>query len=301
MGEFCRTDKLSGGILTMIPILGAIALATGTIFEKVILAKRKIDMKLYLTISFFIVSVCLLPLIYFFWKLSPEALEIKNILILLGVIICAIIGNILFYYSIRWEKITNTEPARMLEPLFTIFLAIIFSFIITSGIYESDKKILIPAVIASLALILSHVKKHHIVFNKYFTAAIFSSFAFALELVLSRLILEYYSPFTLYFFRCASIFLIGLVLFRPKFSGLKKIKTSTKWMIFATAVVWIIYRSVVYYGYLAYGIVFTTLMIMLGPLFIYLFAYLFLKEKITLRNLIAGIVILGCVLYASLA
>jgi len=285
----------------MIPVLGAIALATATLFEKIILTKKKVNLKLYLTVSFFLVSIALLPLIYFFWKLTPEALEIKNILIFMGVVICALVGNILFYYSIRWEKITNTEPARMLEPLFTIFLAIIFSLIVTSGIYESDKKILIPAIIASLALVFSHVKKHHIVFSKYFTAAIFSSLAFALELVLSRLILEYYSPFTFYFFRCASIFLIGIIILRPKFSGFKKIKTDTRWMILATAVIWIIYRAVVYYGYLNYGIIFTTLMIMLGPIFIYLFAYLFLKEKITLRNMIAGIIILGCVLYASFA
>ena len=282
------------------PILGALALATGTIFEKIIIAKRKVDMKLYLTISFFLVSIFLLPFIYFFWKLTPEALEIKSILILIGVIICAIIGNLLFYYSIRWEKVTNTEPARMLEPLFTIFLAIIFSFIITSGIYDSDKKILIPAIIASLALVVSHIKKDHLVFNKYFIAAIFSSLAFAVELILSRLILDYYSPFTLYFFRCISIFIIGLSIFRPKFSELKKIKANTKIMILATAIIWITYRAVVYYGYLNLGIVFTTLIIMLGPLFIYLFAFIFLKEKISLRNIIAGLIILGCVIYASL-
>ncbi|MDO8623362.1 MAG: DMT family transporter [archaeon] len=284
-----------------IPFLGAIALATGTIFEKIILAKRKVDMKLYLTISFFLVSVFLLPFIYFFWKLTPEAFEIKNILIFISVVICAISGNLLFYYSIRWEKVTNTEPARMLEPLFTIFLAIIFSFIVTSGIYESDKKILIPAIIASVALIFSHLKKDHLVFNKYFIAAIFSSLAFALELIMSRLILDYYSPFTFYFFRCVSICLIGLIIFRPKFSGLKKIKISTKLMILATAAVWITYRAVIYYGYLSLGIVFTTLMIMIGPVLIYLFAFIFLKEKITLRNIIAGVIILGCILYASLA
>ena len=283
-----------------IPILGAIALATGTIFEKIILAKRKVEIKLYQTTSFFLIEISLLPLIYFFWKMTPEAFEAKNILIFVGVIISATIANFLFYYSLKWEKVSNLEPARMLEPLFTIFLAIAFSFVIPV-IYESNSKIIIPAIIASLALIFSHVKKHHITFNKYFIAAIFSSLFFAFELVISRMILDYYSPFTFYFFRCFSIFLISLIAFKPKFSSLKKIKANTKWMIFATALIWIVYRIIIYYGYLNYGIVFTTLMVMLGPVFIYLFAFIFLKEKISIRNIIAGIVILGCVLYASLA
>ena len=60
------------------------------------------------------------------------------------------------------------------------------------------------------------------------------------------------------------------------------------------------YRIIVYYGYLTLGFIFTTLMIMLGPIFVYTFARIFLKEKLTWRNIIASAIIIACVLYALL-
>jgi len=41
-------------------------------------------------------------------------------------------------------------------------------------------------------------------------------------------------------------------------------------------------------------------MIMLGPIFVYLFAWKFLKEKINWKNIVTAFVIIGCVLYAIL-
>ena len=39
---------------------------------------------------------------------------------------------------------------------------------------------------------------------------------------------------------------------------------------------------------------------MLGHVFVYLFARVFLKEKLELRNIIAAIIIVACVLYVVL-
>ncbi|MBD3247341.1 EamA family transporter [Candidatus Pacearchaeota archaeon] len=58
---------------------------------------------------------------------------------------------------------------------------------------------------------------------------------------------------------------------------------------------------IVYYGYLTLGVVFTTLIIMLGPVFVYIFAKIILKEKLQKRNIIAAAVIVVCVIYAILA
>jgi drug/metabolite transporter (DMT)-like permease len=228
--------------------------------------------------------------------MTPEAFEIKNFLILLSVIIFSICANLFAFYSLKWEKVTNVEPARILEPLFIVILAVLFSFFVDSTLYERKLHLIIPAFIAGVALIFSHVKKHHITFNKYFIAAILGSFFFALELVMSRLILDYYSPVSFYFIRCSAIFLISLAIFKPATTD---IKNKTGLMILITGLIWFIYRIVIYYGYQHYGIVFTTLMIMLGPIFIYAFAYKFLKEKINWRNIAAAVVILACVLYAS--
>lgn len=282
--------------MVYIPILGALALAGGTVLEKFVLRIKKINIKLYQTASFLAIVVAILPLLYFFWKLDSQAFELKNILIFVGVIVSSVIANLFVFYSLKWEKVTNLEPARILEPLFVILLAIVFSFF-TQGLYEQNPKIIILAVVSAIALVFPHIKKHHIKINKYIIAGILGSFFFALELILSRLILDFYSPVTFYFLRCAAIFLISLIIFRPKFKTLDK-KSSL--LIFITGAIWVAYRVIVYFGYLNYGVIFTTLIIMLGPVFIYILAWKFLKEKLNWKNIISSLVIIGCVIWAMI-
>ncbi|MAH03229.1 hypothetical protein CMI39_00375 [Candidatus Pacearchaeota archaeon] len=281
-----------------LPLLGALALGAGNILEKIVLKRKKINIRLFHTATFLAIVLTMLPFVFFFWRINTQAFEISNILIFLLVIIFSLIANMFVFYSMKWEKITKLEPAKILEPLFIILFAIIFSFLVSPELYERNLKVIIPSLIAGAALIFSHMEKHHLHFNKYFIAAIFGSFFFALELVTSRLILDFYSPITFYFVRCSSIFLISFIAFRPNF---KKLSSKVRFQILATGIIWVIYRLIVYYGYLNIGIIFTTLMIMLGPIFIYAFAYIFLKEKLRWRNIAAAIIIVGSVLYATLA
>jgi len=284
-------------MIRLIPILGAAALASGTIFEKIVLKMRKVNIRQYQTLSFLSIVLIMLPFIYFFWKTTPEAFQTKNILIFLLIVVCSVIANLFVFYSLKWEKVTNIEPARVLEPLFVIILAVILSFFVDHNLYDRNLKVIIPALIAGAALVFSHIKKHHLSFNKYIIAAILGSFFFALELVISRLILDYYSPVSFYFLRCSAIFLMSLIVFRTKLFNLDK---KTNGLILLTGFIWFIYRIVVYYGYLHYGIIFTTLIIMLGPIFIYFFAHKFLKEKLDWKNILSAVIIILCVLYASL-
>jgi len=277
-----------------LPILGAIALAGGTILERVVLRMKKVGVELYQTASFLAIVISMLPLLYFFWRLDSGAMEPKNIVIFFLVVFFSTIANLLVFYSLKWEKVGNLEPARVLEPLFVILLAIIFSFF-AENLYERNLKVIIPALIASLALIFTHIRKHHLQFSPYFIAAIIGSFFFALELVISRLILDFYSPVTFYFLRSSSILLISLLVFRPDF---KKIDTKVRWQIFLTGLVWVIYRIVVYYGYLNVGVIFTTLMLMLGSVFVYAMAYFILKEKIKWQNIVSSAIVIASVIYA---
>lgn len=282
-----------------LPILGAVALATGTIIEKLILKRKNLSIKFYETYSFLTIVLVMLPFVFLFWDVSPEALTTRNILIFVLVSATAILANLFTYYSMKWEKISNLEPAKITESLFTILLAIAFSFIFGDALFERNTKVIIPALIAGAALLLSHVKKNHVYFNKYFLAAIAGSFFFALELVFSRLLLEFYSPFAFYFIRCVSIFLFGFIVFREKIP--KDLGHSTIFHIFITAAVWVVYRIAIYYGYMKIGIISTTLMLLLGPIFIYLLAWKFLKEKPSWKNIIASLIIVACVAYASFA
>jgi drug/metabolite transporter (DMT)-like permease len=279
-----------------IPLLGALASGAGTVLEKAILKHKKIDIKLYQIAGFLAIILIMIPLLFFFWKFDLGALSIKNVLLFIGVTISATLANFLMFYAEKREKITNVEPAKIMEPLFVILLALILSFFI-EGMGERNLKTLIPALIAAIALVFPHVKKEHLHFNKYMTAALFGSFFFALELVLSKLILNFYSPITFYFLRCLFILIISLILFRPNFKGLER-KTSL--MILAAGTLFVIYRVAVYLGYMQYGIMFTTLIIMISPVFVYFLANKFLKEKLNWKNIISSVIIIACVLYAVL-
>ncbi|MDP2925347.1 MAG: DMT family transporter [Nanoarchaeota archaeon] len=271
-----------------IPILGAFLEATAMTLEKEVMKKKKVNYKNYTVYGFLAIVLVMLPFAFFFWKIDNEALETKNLLIFFSIVFISILANILTYYSLKRENLSVLEPVRMLQPLFTILLAVI--------LYSSERKlsVFVLAIIASIALISGHIKKHHLVYDKYIIAALFGSLFFAIELVMSKSILSYYNSFTFYFLRCLMIFLITLAIFRPKVSMDKK----TKFMICIIAIIWVSFRIIMYYGYEAYGIVFTTIMFILTPVFIFIFAKIFLKEKITIRHIISAIIIVVCVVLA---
>ncbi len=64
-----------------LPVLGAVALAGGTILERVVLRMKKVGVELYQTASFLAIVISMLPLLYFFWRLDSGAMEPKNIVI----------------------------------------------------------------------------------------------------------------------------------------------------------------------------------------------------------------------------
>lgn len=281
-----------------IPILGALLEATGMIIEKRIIRKKCMNYKNYIVYGFFAIAVISLPFLLFFWKLKPEAFYLKNLLIFISIVLTSLIANVFIFYSLKRENVSELEPIRLTQPLFTVLLAFFLSFFIPIYSNEKNPLILFLAIVASTTLIIAHfdTNKNKLIFDKYILAAILGSFFFAVELVLSKMILPYFSPWTFYFIRCLFIFLIALLIFRPDF---KKIDKQTHYLTWITAFIWIIYRVILYRGYESLGIIFTTILLILSPIFIFIFARIFLKEKITKKQIVSSIIIVLCVVIAS--
>lgn len=284
--------------MVYVPIIGAISLATGNFLERLVLKRRKISVYSYNILSFLGIVLLMLPFLGLFWKVDERAFSFASIGIFFLVILLSIGANLFNFYSIKGEKLGTLEPAKISEQLFVVLLSLVFSYFFGATLYERNFKAIIPGIIASVALMFPYFKKSHIKLNKYFIAAVFASFLFAMELIVSRLILDYYSSFSFYFLRCLGIFLISLVFFRKSLFqvGDKKVF----WEILFTSFIWIIYRISIYYGYVTLGIVSTTLVVMLAPVFVYIFAHVFLKEKFNWRNLVSTIIIVLCVLFAGI-
>jgi len=274
--------------MVYLPIIGAFLEAVGTILEKKLLKHKKIDYRNYTVYGFLAIVLILLPIIYFFQDVEEEAFFLKNILIFLLVIFMSILANVLFYYSLKKVKIIEFEPIRLMQPLFTILLAVIA--------YKSERNwtIVLLAIIASISLVVSHLKKHHLAINKYTISVYLSSLFFAVELVASKAIIQYYNPFFFYFLRCFFIFLFSFLIFKPSFSILAKDKKIGV-MTLIIAAIWVVYRAIIYYGYGVYGVVVTTLLFILAPVFLVILAVFFLHEKPSLKQIISIIIMIACV------
>jgi len=272
-----------------LPIIGAFLEATGMILEKRMLKLKKFNYKNYVVYGFLGIVLIMMPFLYFIWQVETEAFKFWNLIIFLFIVFVSVLGNLFSCYALKRENISEFEPAWLMLPLFTVILAAIF--------YASERNIaiFILALVASITLAATHVKRHHLRFNRYMTAAVLSSLFFSIELVASKPILGYYSPFSFYFLRCLFVFAVTFLIFRPSFKAIDK-KSGA--LIGLIAVIWVFYRVIIYYGYIFWGIVYTTVLFTLSPVLMLLFAVVFLKEKPTIRQVIANSVILICVILA---
>jgi drug/metabolite transporter (DMT)-like permease len=273
--------------MIFLSIAGSLLEATGMIFQKKILKLKGMNYKNYTVFEFLAIVLTMIPVLFFTWRLGEEAFQIKNLLLLLFVITTSIAANLLTFYSLKRKDVTEFEPLWLMQPLFTVVLAFIF--------YSSERNVvlLIPALVASMALVVTHLKKNHIYLDKYLWAALGGSFLFAVELVASKPLLPYYSGFTFYFIRCVGILIFTSLLYRP---SIKVINKNSIWMIILVGITWFLFRAILYSAYETTGIIFTTTLFILSPVFMIIFAIIFLKEKLTKKQAISTLVILACVI-----
>jgi drug/metabolite transporter (DMT)-like permease len=279
-----------------LPFVASLLDAIVVTVEKKILRKHNITARNFVVYAFFAIPLVMIPLVIFFWDVDINALQPLNLSLMGIIVIVSIFANVATAFALKREDLAELEPVKLMLPLFIVLIAFMFSFFSDLYLPERNPIILILALIASATLIASHIKKHHLKFDKYLIIGLIGSALFALELVLSRAILELYSPISFYFSRSALIFLISLIIFLPALKPLKK--GSTKYWILSLAVGAVVMRILIYYGFILLGIVFTTMVLILSPVFVYIFAHFFLKEKVTKRQIIASVMIITCVVIA---
>jgi len=281
----------------LFPIIGAISNATSEVLERVTLKKRKLKISDYQSTIFLFTVLIMIPGLFFFWKFDTTFFNLKDIFILLGVITFAVSANYFLFLGFKKGQLGKVESARITEYLFSILLALFLSFFIPST-YNSNSKILIPALIAASALVITHIKKHHLKLSSPYKFVLIASFLFAMETVTSKMILGYFSSYSFYFIRSLLVLGISLIIFKPQLKEIlneedKKIRKK----IFFTAITWIITRVALYYGYTHLGIEETILIMMATPVMVYFVSWKYLKEKITWKNILAGTIIIICIAY----
>ncbi|MEK6883136.1 MAG: DMT family transporter, partial [Nanoarchaeota archaeon] len=271
--------------------LASVSQAGSSTIDKYIVSKQKISFKVYLIVSFFLIALFALPFFIFFGNIKPEASQPFWIfLLLIGVVITTAV-NIVYYSILRHEKLSEIEPILLLAPLFTVIL--------TSLILKEERNflIIILAIISSISLVWAHVRKEHFSLHKLLIPLlILSIFISPINAIISKKLLTVYDPFSFEFIRTSLALFILFIILKPSFKSLKK--KSPKYLIYTnilTTFAWII----VYFSYIKIGIIQTVLIMNLMPMLVYVFAWIFLKEKIYWKNIVAMLIILACVTIAQ--
>lgn len=273
-------------------IIAACLSVAVTLLDKIALSKYKTNVSHYLIAIFIFLwlsSGLTLP-----WLAKIDvvrAFSLSGIAIFALLIFFAFVWNIIYYRSQQKETIQEFELIVMTLPLFTAIAAAIFFP------DERNWQIFFATLVAAIALILAHLRKDHLTFNKYSWLLIVAIIFMAAEAQVRKVLLDWYSPASLYFLRTGVLTVLFIFYLRPRALALTK---PVWWHAAISGVLGATEMILIFYGYKELGIVMTTLILMLGPILVYLLDFVLLKEKLRPKIIAAAFVILGCIIYAGI-
>lgn len=201
-----------------IPILAVILGVASTIYSKNFLTKSKISYKKYLVYTFIWLTILTLPLALISESVDlAQAFALKNLVLLLGVVILALLANWWLLNGFRKENLVRYDLIVILQPLVTIVAAALFLP------EERDLRIWMVAAISTLALGFTHLRRQHISFDAGEKILFLGIFAWGLHEVLARLLLEVYSPAIFYFVRTAILTIIFMLAFQSTIAKIQQL------------------------------------------------------------------------------
>lgn len=274
-------------------VLLAMFAGTGNLLlDKYILAKQKMKLGDYIPLLFAFLAIITFATLPWLGSINVTlASSQQYIFYFVLMIMLAIIWNIFYYQGLQSESMVEFEMILMLTPLVTALMASLF--------YpeEYNPAIFGATMVGSIALFLSHIKKHHFQFNKYAIHLVLAVFLMAMEAMVQKELLNIYSPALLYAVRVTFLAFFFFIYYRPVMAHVHRQHFN---LVFWTAILSVISMVGKFYGYQQIGITFTTLIFLLVPILSSWADALINKTPIRRRTVIAFTIILCCVLYAVL-
>ncbi len=273
-------------------LLSSLASAGSILLDKFVLGKRKMKVADYIPLLFvflFLVTFVTLP-----WTASINtalAFDQMYIFYFILMILLAIIWNIFYYQGLQKEKIIEFEMILLLTPLATVILAALFFP------EEFSLPVFGASIVACLALLFSHLHRRHLQFDKYAIHLLLAVILIAMESMVLKELLRVYSPATLYAARTAVLALFFMMYYRPK---VEHIDDNNFRLVFATAALGAFGMVTKFYGFQQIGVMFTTLILLVSPIIVSWFDSKINGTPVKRRTVVAFIVILLCVIYATL-
>jgi drug/metabolite transporter (DMT)-like permease len=275
------------------PIGASVLQAASYTLDKVTLSVKKVTYKTYLGISFPLIFFITL-IIFFIFKppLSLSLFSGRALYLMIISVILIIIANLIFYRTLKSEKISEVETISLLGQITLI--------IFTGFIFASERNFIIIflALLSSFSVIWAHWRKDHFQIAKktklyLFWTLIISPFT----MIITKILLETWNPISLELVRTGLV----AVVFGPLFLRYEK-KASFKAILLLiatnvlTAIAWILY----FFSYQQFGIIQTVLIFSIQPLLVYFASIFLLKEKLHWKKLASFFIILASIIISRL-
>lgn len=224
-------------------------------------------------------------------RISSDIFHPYYLIIFFLMIATAIVWNIFYYKGAQEEKVHEFELIIMFQPLLTILLAAMF--------IEKNTNIhmLIAALLASVALVFSHIRKKHFELSAAGWGLIIAVVFMSIEVILQKIMLNVLSPVSLYFIRTGIVFIFFVLFYRPH---IRQVASTNALLIVATSALGVIQMVTKFYGFESFGVIYTSMILILSPILVYIVSTIALHERLKTRTIISALIILGCIVYATL-
>lgn len=277
----------------LFPIAAAVLQAGSFTLDKVILSLKGITYKQYTGISFPLIFLITLGIFIIFQPpLFETELFAGNLkwLILISVAIITI-SNLFYYRALDNDRLGEIQTLDIFHNL----PAILFSSLLFAD--ERNPAVVLPALVASLAIIWSHWNHHHFEMRKFTRIyLVWSLFIAPFGAPITKTLLTVWHPISLGIIRDGATALILGPLF-IKYS--KKTHLKALLLLAATNLLTTIAWILLFFSYQRSGIVYTILIFSLQPLLVYFASLIFLKEKFHKKKFIAFLVALASIAAAQ--
>jgi drug/metabolite transporter (DMT)-like permease len=273
-------------------IVASIGYAGGVIIDKIILSVYMVPVRRFIPWLFIWLAVITVFAVYIFGgRYNPSMLQSKYLYLFVLMLLVAFTWNLFYYQGIQREEVHEFELIMLFSPLVTIILAEIF--------LPSERSIstFIAGSIASLALLASRVEKRHLRLSPYWKQLFVASVLMAVESIIIKKLLAVYDPTVLYLARTTILAIAFLIVYRPK---LLQVSKNAFALTIATAFFGVVQMVLKFYGFASVGVMETTLILILGPVLVYMLSSFFFREKLQKKTAVSALVVVACVLYVVL-
>lgn len=276
----------------MFPFVAALTQEGGIIIDKITLTRERMETRVFIPITFIILFI--LAALFSPWLgwITPELFTLKYQILFWLMIVVAIVWNIFYYKGAQAEKVHDFELIIMAQPLFTILLASIFLQ------NEQNWLVVLAAIVAAVTLILSRIQKEHVAMTPALWGLVVVVVLMSVELIITDYLLKVFSPVALYSIRCGFIALFFFVFYRPHF---RLVSLHHYGLISMSAALGVAQMVTKFYGFEKFGVIYTSLVLMLSPVIVYIISSIYLHEKVKVRQIISGLIILTCIAFATIA